>query len=80
MFDLEDFEVPLKPLVEVNANGDIDVKDLNNPSVQKLVKEFILFSLNFGRMLSRKARTELEDYNMGMFCLSVICCLLIWFY
>ena len=67
--------MPLKPLVEVNANGDIDVKDLNNPSVQKLVKEFILFSLNFGRMLSRKARTELEYYNMGMFCLSVICCL-----
>ena len=69
---MEDFESSLKPLVEVDADGAVGIKSLNDPSVQKLVSEFISYALNFGRMRSRKARTELEDYNMGNDYLSLI--------
>ena len=69
---MEDFESSLKPLVEVDADGAVGIKNLNDPSVQKLVSEFISYALNFGRMRSRKARTELEDYNMGNDYLSLI--------
>ena len=69
---MEDFETSLKPLIEVDADGTVGIKNLNDPSVQKLVSEFISYALNFGRMRSRKARTELEDYNMGNDDLSLI--------